>query len=187
MPDVNRDPFQGAFEGVSFGWQSKTEKIQKKLDNYQPKPYGDYGTGDTQLDTPKWLQDLSKFGFGKGYEQARFQNESRGIVEQSRYNLAGLEKQSAAQGIGGGFAEQNLSRAYGAEFRGLETLRNTISTENQNAMIQGQQGMLDLEQSNANRALQFQTAMANQDFALFQLLIQEMQAERDVYTQKHHG
>jgi len=132
--------------------------IGAMLHNYEPKPFGDYGTGGTQLDTPDWLSELSEFGYGKGYE-----------------------------GVGGGFADQDVSRAYGAEFRQLETLRSTISTENQNAMIQGQKGILDLEQSNANRALQFQTAMANQDFALFQLLIQEMQAGRDVYTQKHYG
>lgn len=164
-----------------------TKAISDIMSDYAPKDLSEYGTGDTQIGVPEWLKKLSEFGYGEGYEQARFQNESRSIIEQSRSKVRNLEKQFAAGGIGGGFQEQEAARTFGAEFRQLETLSDTISTENQNAMLRGKQAQLGLEQSNAERALQYQTALANQDFSLFQMMINELQAQRDITTQAFYG
>lgn len=161
--------------------------VQQQLANYEFKELGEYGTGGTEQEIPQYLRDMAQFGMGKNYVNAQYQNQSRGIIEQTRENAKSAEKQFAGGGLASGFGQRELAGVFRNEFRGLASLRDMLENQNQAAMLEGEKGIFEVEQSNMNRALQYQMARANQDFSLFQLTLGELQAQRDLMAQSFYG
>ena len=148
------------------------------------KDLTDYGTPETTVDVPDWLQNQSEVGLGKATEQAMYRLGIYNSAGNYQDTLRDLVKNEGQTGIAGGFTDELSTRA-GEQFVTQEAnLAFDINRKSDRAKTQALSQMLNLEQFNKEMTFNYQTAMASQELQRRQMQLQALISGRDYELQK---